>query len=397
MTIDSFTINVVVAVVTITAAVLYLLETLLRREVGAGRVWALGFLSGVLTVICYLVWRAAPEPWVAIAIGNAALSSTIGFFWLGCRSFNDRPLRYPAVVVGVVAVVLMIATLSAGPAGGDWAGSELMFFAIAAFSLLGAVESRRGAMGGVWSSLGLTIVLVFVGAYYFARGIVLAVEGPKGTTFQTWFNSGNTGLVSIVLTIAALTTATMLRSGRITVRNDAYHEALELSPDGLLSSRSFTMALPRVVDRAMRREELFAVIALRIDDLTQISIAFGADEEAAISTLHREGSRRYAPTFALIGGGSGDSVLIAFLPASEADARRVASRIQRRLLDDFAKRGSAVIPVVGVGVALSRDVGYDAARLVEGAQEAARRSSTSPEASVILAEADSRREGSAAV
>jgi GGDEF domain-containing protein len=157
------------------------------------------------------------------------------------------------------------------------------------------------------------------------------------------------------------------------------------------------MALPRVVDRAMRREELFAVIALRIDDLTQISIAFGADEEAAISTLHREGSRRYAPTFALIGGGSGDSVLIAFLPASEADARRVASRIQRRLLDDFAKRGSAVIPVVGVGVALSRDVGYDAARLVEGAQEAARRSSTSPEASVILAEADSRREGSAAV
>jgi GGDEF domain-containing protein len=393
--IDSFTINVVVAVVTITAAVLYLLETLLRREVGAGRVWALGFLSGVLTVICYLVWFASPEPWVAIAIGNAALSSTLGFFWLGCRSFNGRSLRYPAVIVGVVALVLMITTLSAGPGGGDWAGSELMFFAIAAFSLLGAVESRRGTMGGVWSSLGLTAVLVFVGAFYFVRAIVLATEGPEGPTFQTWFNSGITGLVSIVLTIAALTTATMLRSGRVTVRQDSYFRTLEISPDGLLSARSFLTALPAVVERAKVRDELFAVIALRIDDLTQISIAFGADEEAAISAQHREGARRYAPTFALIGGGSGDATLIAFLPASEADARRTASRIQRRLLDDFGDRGSAVIPVVGVGVALSRDVGYDAGRLIEAAQDAAKRSSTSPDASVILAEGDGHREGAA--
>lgn len=390
--IDSFTINVVVAVVTITAAVLYLLETLLRREVGAGRVWALGFLSGVLTVVCYLIWRASTEPWVAIAIGNAALASTLGFFWLGCRSFNARSMRLPAALVAVVAVVLIGAALSAGPEGGDWAGAGALFFAVALFAALGAIESRRGAMGGVWSSLGLTFVLVFVALYYFARAIVLAVEGPEGAIFQTWFNSGITGLVSIVLTIAALTTATMLRSGRVTVRHDPYYALLELAPDGLLSARSFTVALPGVLDRAQGRDEIFAVIALRIDDLAQISIAFGADEEAAIAAQQRQGARRYAPTFALIGEGSGHAVLIGFEPVSEADARRVASRIQRLLLDDFAERGSAVIPVVGVGVALSRDLGYDATRLIEAAQAAARRSSTSPDASVILAESDGSRD-----
>lgn len=390
--IDSFTINVVVAVVTITAAVLYLLETLLRREVGAGRVWALGFLSGVLTVVCYLIWRASTEPWVAIAIGNAALASTLGFFWLGCRSFNGRSMRLSGLLVAGVAVVLVATTLTAGPSGGDWAGSEVLFFGVALFAALGAIESRRGAMGGVWSSLGLTFVLIFVALYYFTRGVVLAVEGPDGELFQTWFNSGITGLVSIVLTIAALTTATMLRSGRVTVRHDTYYSTLELSPDGLLSARSYAAALPVVLERAAGRDELFAVIALRIDDLAQISIAFGADEEAAIAEQQRQGTRRYAPSFALIGEGSGHAVLIAFEPTSEADARRVASRIQRLLLDDFAARGSAVIPVVGVGVALSRDLGYDATRLVDGAQEAARRSSTSPDASVIVAEGDGRRD-----
>ncbi|RZI94917.1 MAG: hypothetical protein EOO67_03660 [Microbacterium sp.] len=235
-------------------------------------------------------------------------------------------------------------------------------------------------------------MLIFVALYYFTRGVVLAVEGPDGELFQTWFNSGITGLVSIVLTIAALTTATMLRSGRVTVRHDTYYSTLELSPDGLLSARSYAAALPVVLERAAGRDELFAVIALRIDDLAQISIAFGADEEAAIAEQQRQGTRRYAPSFALIGEGSGHAVLIAFEPASEADARRVASRIQRLLLDDFAARGSAVIPVVGVGVALSRDLGYDATRLVDGAQEAARRSSTSPDASVIVAEGDGRRD-----
>ncbi len=92
------------------------------------------------------------------------------------------------------------------------------------------------------------------------------------------------------------------------------------------------------------------------------------------------------PTFSLVGEGGDEALLVAFEPASAAEARRVASRIPPRLLDEFAERGSAVIPVVGVGLALSDDVGYDADVMLPAAQDAARRSSTNPDASVIVAE-----------
>ncbi|GAA3901527.1 hypothetical protein [Microbacterium invictum] len=391
MTIDAFTVNMLVAIVTMTAGTLYLLETMLRREVGPGRVWALGFLSGMLTVVAYLLWQGTADPWVAIAIGNAALVSTLGCFWLGCRSFNAHRVRPAGAVVGAVAIVQLVVTLAAGPDGGDWAGAVLLFFGVAVFAGLASVESRRAGMGAIWSSLGFTIVFAFVAAYYFVRAIVLWVEGPEGSLFTTWFNSSITGIVSIVLTIVALTTATMLRTGRVTVRQDAEHATLQVTPAGVLSAPSFETAVGSVLSRARGEEASCAVASVRMDDLAQIGVAFGTVEEESIATQWHTGIRRYAPVFALVGDGDEASVLIAWQPASPGDARRVAGRIQRRLLDDFAERGSAVIPAVGVGIAFSDDVGYDPGALIDAAQDAARRSSTSPDASVIVAEAGDDR------
>lgn len=384
---DLTTVNLIVAVVTMTAGVLYLVETILRREVGAGRVWALAFLGGMLTVTAYLFWRAIPEPWVAIAIGNASLVATAGFFWLGSRTFNGRSNRVAGAIAAVFSLITLVATLVPGPSGGDWAGSMPLFLGVATFAALGAVESRRGAMGAMWSSFGFTVMLVAVAAYYFGRAVVFAVDGPEGEVFETWFNSSNTGVVSIVLTLVALTTATMLRSGRVTLRHDATGHVLDVTPDGVLNSASFDAVLPSVAGRARAAEELLGVIALRLDDRSMIGTAFGTGEQEAIVETWKRGVRRYAPTFALVGEATDDVMLVTFGPVSGADARRTASRIQRRVLDDIAARGSAVIPVLGVGVALSEDVGYQPSDLVRSAQDAARRSSTSDDASVIFAEA----------
>lgn len=384
--IDLFTVNLLVSIVTMTAGVLYLVETLLRREVGAGRVWALAFLSGMLAVTAYLVWQQVSEPWIPIAIGNASLVATSGFFWLGCRSFNGRRLTVSGSVVAAAVVIQLLSTLIPGASGGEWAGSLFMFAAIAGFAALGSVESRRGAMGGMWSSFGFTIVLACVALFYAARAVVFATLGPGSPIFDLWFGSSITGVVSIVLTIVALTTATMLRSGRVTVRQDGEHANIQVSRDGVLTASSFAAVLPSVTARSLASNELLAVVSLRLDDLAQIGIAFGMSEEEAIATRWRAAVRVYSPTFALVGESDVNGMLVAFEPASEVDARRIASRIQRRVLDDLAEQGSAVIPVIGVGVALSVDVGHDAATLIAAADEAAGSSAISSDASVIVAE-----------
>ena len=102
MMLDAFTVNVLVAVVVLVSGTVYILDTLLRLEVGAGRVWAVSFLCGMLTVVCYLMWRAVPDPWLAIAAGEG---------WGGrypCATDNADNMGIPIYNNGKRAVALII-------------------------------------------------------------------------------------------------------------------------------------------------------------------------------------------------------------------------------------------------------------------------------------------------
>src|SRR3546814_7604335 len=92
--IDLFTLTLATALVIVVSGVFYLVETLLRKEGAAGRLWAIAFLSGILSVLCYLVWSVDASAFLAIAVGNGGFVATAGFLWLGCRAYNGRTLRW---------------------------------------------------------------------------------------------------------------------------------------------------------------------------------------------------------------------------------------------------------------------------------------------------------------
>src|SRR5690349_15488236 len=150
-----FATTLLAATVVVTCGVLFLLETLLRRDTGAGRIWSLAFLSGILTVICYLIWAISSDgqAWIAIGFGNAALVATIGFLWVGCRAYNGSRFGWSLAVVLVVCLLTVVAVLVEGPDGGDWAGAVATFLSVAAFAVCGAVETRRGRLGETIVSL----------------------------------------------------------------------------------------------------------------------------------------------------------------------------------------------------------------------------------------------------
>jgi hypothetical protein len=76
------------------------------------------------------------------------------------------------------------------------------------------------------------------------------------------------------------------------------------------------------------------------------------------------------------------------LVETDLEARRQAGAIYRGLFDDLGKVGGGVIPVVGVGVALSDVAGYDSTVLHRVAREAASRAAASVESSVLVGEAE---------
>lgn len=381
-----FATTLLAATVVVTCGVLFLLETLLRRDTGAGRIWSLAFLSGILTVICYLIWAISSDgqAWIAIGFGNAALVATIGFLWLGCRAYNGSRLGWSLGVVLAVCLLTVVAVLIEGPDGGDWAGAVATFLSVALFAVCGAVETRRGRLGETIVSLGLTAVLAVAATYYLARAVVFVSVGPDSPFFTIYFGNLATAVLTVVLTIVAMMTGSILRGDDPTARAAAEPAGTTAAGD-VLSAAAFDSVLTAITARARANRDLVALIALRMDDLPQIRTAFGSEAQEEVAEEWRRGIRTYAPAFAIVGEGGPTTMLVAFQPSTAGSARRTASRIHRRIVDDYTSRPDTPTPVIGVGVSLTESFGYDVAALRRAADDAAFVSASSPDASVIVA------------
>lgn len=385
---DQLTVSAMTALVVTVSGVLFVLETLIRRDEGAGRVWSVGFLAAMLTTIAYIVAAVRPDAWWVIAVGNATFVGGTGLMWLGCRRFNGRRMAAASLSVVVVSVVVAGAAAADGADGGEWAGALWMFAGLVAFAGLGAVECLRGAMAPQRTAWGLAVVLGAESLFYAARIPVFLLFGPESPAFQVWFSTDVASILTVALTIVAVVVTSVLRAGRAVQRGYRDVTNASLGLDGILPHSTFLRALREVLARAERRGERIGVLAVQVEDLPQISTAFGSEIALSVTDAWRSGVRRYAPSLALAGEDGQSGLLVAVTADSTADARRQAALLYAGLFEDLGAVAGGVIPVVGVGVALSSSAGYDVESLVRVAREAAHRAAQSVGSSVLVGEAE---------
>jgi GGDEF domain-containing protein len=368
---DSVSLQVAALLVILMSALMYVLDTLMLKDGPAGRYWSAAYLSGCLSALCYLVEMLIADSFVALAIGNGAFVAATGFIWLGCVAFNGRSLRVPLIVGAAAVLTVMVAAAAEGPDAGPWAGGVPFFLGNALFAVLGAVETRRGVVRGRWSAVGLTVVLSIEALWFVVRTGVFVVLGPDSDLFRTAFDTRVASVLTIVLVVAAVVVTSSLRSSDSALRSNAVTRTLTVDRDGILLRESFRGALSILLSRARAAEEDPCVVCLRIDDLRRVAMAFGPGEAEAILRAFRAAARRHAPTMALVGETDTTGVTVAFVTTTGTDVRRTVRALRDRVVDDVAAAGTSVVPVVGAGVALAGDVGFDADRLIETADTAA--------------------------
>lgn len=388
MNLDPLTIQLMTALVVIVSGVLFILDTLLRRDEGAGRVWALGFLSAMITTLAYLIWAQLPEAWWTLAAGNATFVAGTGCMWLGCRIFNGRRMGWSSSLVALAVLAALGSVLVEGPSAGGWAGALFMFVPLLAFAGAGAIECVRGAMRDFRTAWVLGAVLAAQSLFYVGRTAVFIAQGPDSQAFQTWFGTTAVSCLTISLTIVAVVVTSVLRASRAPMRGYLQTPASSLAHQGITSKEQFDIALSELAGRAQWRSEVVGVISVRIDDLHQISTAFGSEVARAVTDTWRAGVRRNAPSNSFVADDGQTGLLVGTLVDSPREARRQAAVLYRGLFDDLGKMGGGVIPVVGVGVSLSDETGYDVATLIDAARETARRAATSVESSVLVGESE---------
>ncbi|WP_137845993.1 hypothetical protein [Microbacterium sp. 2FI] len=384
MNLEIASVLVVTALVINVSGILFIVETLLRRDEGAGRVWALAFLAAMLTTLAYVIWAQSPDAWWAVAVGNGAFVAGTGCMWLGCRRFNDRAMGWSSFLVATAVLAAAIAVIVEGPDGGDWAGALWMFVPLLVFAGFGAVECLRGELRDSKTAWVLGAVLGFQSLFYVSRTTAFVTSGPDSSLFQQAFGTVSTSLLTITLTIVAVVSTSVLRATRAPMRGYLNPTGFNAPRDGILSSEEFATAMAELCARARWRSELVGVVAVRVDDLEQISTAFGSEVARAVTETWRTGVRRHAPSNALVAEDGPTGLLVGVVVDAPAQARRQAAVIYRGLFDDLGRVGGGVIPVVGVGVALSDAVGYEPDALVQVARDAASRAAVSVESSVLV-------------
>ena len=384
MTLDLASVLIMTALVVNVSGVLFILETLLRRDEGAGRIWSVAFLAAMLTTLAYTVWVQSDGAWWAIAVGNAAFVAGTGCMWLGCRRFNGRRMRWSSILVAAAVVAAALGVAFEGDDGGDWAGVLWMFVPLLGFAGAGAVECLRGDMRDSRTAWVLGAVLGFQSLYYVSRTTAFLTSGPDSALFQAAFGTVSTSFLTVTLTIVAVVVTSVLRASRAPMRGYLRDAQTVDEEQGIVSDESFALLMDGICRRAERRRESVAVTAVRLDDLDPISTAFGSDVAGSVAATWRTGVRHHAPTNAVVGQDGPTGLVVGLAVASEQEARRQAGAIYRGLFDDLGKVGGGVIPVVGVGVALSDTTGHDPAELQRVAREAAARAAASVESSVLV-------------
>ncbi len=384
--IDQFSVSLVTAVVVLVCAMLFVFDTLLRRPDQSGRFWAAGFLAAVLTTMFYVMWAADPATSWAVVAGNTSSVIGTGLMWLGCRAYNRLPVIVPgAIVAAGGGAAAFAAAVEFGAGGDDWSGALVMFVALALFAGAAAVECFRGSLGASRTALPLGLVFAVQSIFYAARVVVVATLG-YGEVFDTWVGTIATSLLTVVLTITAVVTASILRAGRVGLRGFGPSEHGDGAHGEILSATAFRRALASSARRAEARRELLAVSVIELEGLEYIATAFGLDVGDEVARTWRSTMTANAPTLAVLGEVGSERLGVITVVSSAADARRQAMVLYRSLFEALASVEGGVLPAIGIGIALSDVSGYDPDALTELATAAATRASSGVASAVLLAE-----------
>ena len=316
---------------------------------------------------------------IALALGNGAFVAATAFIWLGSAAFNGRALRIPVAITSTVLVVVVVAALIEGPLSGDWAGAVPLFLANALFALLGAIETRRGAISRRWSAVGLTAVMGIEAAWFFVRTIVFLAQGPDSPVFLTYFGTSVSALLTMALVVAAVVVTSVLRTNESALRGNPETRQLVVDRNGVLLRESFGAVLTILSARARAAGEDLCVIGVRVDDLRRVATAFGPEEAEEMARAFRASVRAHAPTMALVGEADATGLSIAFSTALSTDHHRVVRVLHERVVADLSDLGTSVVPVVGIGVALASTDGADGPTLVDRADANASRAAMTGE------------------
>jgi diguanylate cyclase (GGDEF)-like protein len=372
MTLDVITLMTMSSLAVVLCGVSFILNTSFSRNDATGRMWSLGFISGIIVAAGYGIEAVVPGAWWGLVIGNVAYVASIGALWCGARLHNNRSPRLWIVVA--IAVVVAAVTLLQTPGEGTWAGAPVLWLGLVGLTVLGGIELQRGRLRRNVNGRSLGIVLWIVAFFMLARTVAFVTGGPEGRAFSIYFNPGVAAVVTMALIISAAITVSVLRAERGGDSAVGDFRVGILSRAGVLSADAFVQSAEDHLERAEAVHAGMALIAADIDRLPEVNTAFGRSAGDEAISAFAQTLRETVPVMAVIGHPAAGRFFVLVVVASQTEAMAVAERIQVALVDNPLPDTQKIRLTASLGIADTFDHGYALQGLTDAVVEAVERS-----------------------
>ncbi|RWZ68438.1 GGDEF domain-containing protein [Labedella populi] len=366
MMLDTGTLMVMSALVTILAGASFILNTSIQRIDLVSRLWTVAFTNGMLASLAYGFDAISPGLWVTVAVGNAAVTAAVGFVWAGCRAYNGR--RPWLVVVVVVTVAVAAAVVVRGPEGGEWAGGWAMLAGVGLFALLAGVEGLTGQMRSRVNARLLAVVMLVIAGFYLARCAVFLLYGPYSDLFRAYFGTNLATFVTILFMISSSVAMTSLQVERsLSGANPLVRGGRRTFTLGVLASDTFEEGARDRIDRARRRSSSVALLLIRIDGLKEINTAFGRGTgDVALQTVATV-LREVTPTSSILGRQDSSHFGVLVMVSEPQATREIAEAVLAEIVEARVEGTNDIRLSASIGVADSFTVPFDFDKLRDAA------------------------------
>ena len=200
MTLDTSTLRVAFAIVSLTLLLLFYFITFRRTRAAYSGWWCLALTLFLTGSAAYLLNGTVHQVW-ANPLGNVVLVAGSASVWAGARSLRTAVPGIWYLAAGPAAAA--VASVLDHPATNNWAGGAV-FLALMGI-LIGLSSRELFLLDHSYSRVHrpLAVGTCILAAYYLGRLVAFVMEGRDGRVFTSIFGSAATTIVSSVLLVVA--------------------------------------------------------------------------------------------------------------------------------------------------------------------------------------------------
>lgn len=345
MELDVMTLRLTFGVMAFTMLLLFYFDAHRKTRSAYSRWWCAALASFLVASAAFLLEESPQQVW-ATPVGCAVMVLGAACAWGAGRSLRGGSIRWWQVLAA--PLVTAVASALDDPADDVWAGGSVYLLMTCLMFGMGGWEMWRADSGNTGARVPVVLASWVATAYFFARWLVFAVDGPDGVAFSRYVGTQTSTIVSLVFLVVVSFSMSALSNEMST--EDLRVRATRDGLTGLLNRTEFLRLAGLELRRNGRTGAKAVLILADLDHFKRLNDTHGHQAGDRALEVFAQACRETVRSTDLVGRYGGEEFIL-MLPGIDMErAEQITHDISARCVDTELSAGLPM-PTVSYGIA----------------------------------------------